>query len=158
MVPRWAIILKDFLLVRLCYTQHLSKLFPFHLRDIGCSCTERVNCIGILFRNLVKISKKLNSVKGWLCWNNTVIFYQPLHWKDIRGGNQKRQTSQTKFIFSPFSFYFFFCFLPLHSRLKQFPFLLMHNAQISNAVFLNIMLIFVDVRVFIITVEWIIPG
>lgn len=158
MVPRWAIILKDFLPVRLCYTQHLSKLFPFHLRDIGCSCTERVNCIGILFRNLVKISKKLNSVKGWLCWNNRVIFYQPLHWKDIRGETKRDRLHRPSSYFLPFPSFFFFCFLPLHSRLKQFPFLLMHNAQISKAVFLNVMLIFVDVRVFSITVEWIIPG
>ena len=158
MVPRWAIILKDFLPVRLCYTQHLSKLFPFHLHDIACSCTERVNCIGILFRNLVKISKSLTQLRvGYV---ETTGLYFISHCTEKTSGGKPKETDFTDqvHIFSLFLLFFFFCFLPLHSQLKQFPFLLMHNAQISKAVFLNIMLIFVDVRVFSITVEWIIPG
>ena len=111
---------------------------------------------------MVKISRKINSVKGWLRWNNGDIFFERPHWNGlwngggVGGGETKSmQASRTTLLFS--RFFLSFRFLSLPSRIRQSLLLPMRTTPTSKAVLSTVMFITVDVRVFFIAVGWIVP-
>ena len=98
--------------------------------------------MSVFYRNLVKISRNINSVKGWLRWNNGDIFFERPHrnglwngWTWHRGewgrggGNQKYAGFEDHVvIFSLLSFF-------------SFPFSPLRTTQTSKAVLSTVMLI-----------------
>ena len=95
--------------------------------------------MSVFYRNLVKISRNINSVKGWLRWNNGDIFFERPHRNGLwngwtwhrgewgRGGNQKYAGFEDHVvIFSLLSFF-------------SFPFSPLHTTQTSKAVLSTLM-------------------